>query len=68
LLFESTYDWGPAHNARRWNHEITLNLYAGGNTDRGPDWIVGFKGQASCADVECRDHQESVGLFLKVGQ
>jgi hypothetical protein len=68
LLFESTYDWGPSHNTRRWNHEITLNLYGGGNTDRGPDWIVGFKGQVSCGDVECKDRQESVGLFFKAGQ
>jgi hypothetical protein len=68
LLFESTYDWGPSQNARRWNHEVTLNLYSGGNRDRGPDWVVGFKGQVSCGDVECKDHQESVGLFFKAGQ
>lgn len=57
LIFESTYDWGPSSNARRWNHEVTLNFYSGGNRDRGPDWIVGFKGQVSCGDVECKDRQ-----------
>jgi len=67
LLFESTYDWGPSSNARRWNHEVTLNVYSGGNADRGPDWIVGFKGQVSCGDFECTDRRESVGLFLKAG-
>lgn len=68
LLFESTYDWGPSANSRRWNHEATLNVYTGGNKDRGPDWVVGFKGKVSCGDIECKDRDESVGLFLKVGQ
>jgi hypothetical protein len=68
LLFESTYDWGPSATPRRWNHDVVLNLYSGGDVDRGPDWVVGFKGQVSCGDVECKDRQESVGLFFKVGQ
>ncbi|WP_315830999.1 hypothetical protein [Bradyrhizobium prioriisuperbiae] len=68
LNFESTYDWGPSSTAKRWNHEMTLNIYGGGNTDRGPDWVVGIKGQVLCGDVKCNDREESVGLFLKVGQ
>jgi hypothetical protein len=66
LLFESTYDWGP-HSQQRWNHDVMLRLYTGGSTDRGPDWIFGLKGEVSCGDVECRDRQETVGLFLKSG-
>jgi hypothetical protein len=68
LSLESTYDWGPSSTARRWNHDVTLNIYRGGNSDRGPDWVLGLKGQVSCGDVQCNDHEESVGLFLKVGQ
>jgi hypothetical protein len=68
LLLESTYNWGSSANNRRWNHEATLRIASGGNTDRGPDWILGLKGQVSCGDVLCQDHQETVGLFLKVGQ
>jgi hypothetical protein len=66
LMFESTYDWG-LHTQRRWNHDVTLRVYAGGSSDRGPDWILGLKGEVSCGDVECKDRQETVGLFFKSG-
>jgi hypothetical protein len=67
LTFESTFDFG-FNTQRRFNHEAALRLVTGGNANRAPDWVLSLKGQASCSDALCKDHQESVGLFLKVGQ
>lgn len=66
LSFESSYDWGRTKGSR-WNHEATLNIWSGGNKDRGPDWVFGMKATAVCRDVLCKNHSETVGLFLKIG-
>jgi hypothetical protein len=64
--FESTIDVGRGTD-RRLRHEATLRLAAGGNPERSPDWVLSLKAKYECRDAFCRDHQESVGLFLNAG-
>lgn len=66
FTFESTYNFGRG-TPNRFNHEATLRLLAGGDPNRNPDWVLSLRGQLSCRDALCRDHQESVGLVFKVG-
>ena len=63
FTFESTYNVG-LNTTRRFNHEATLRLVTGGNADRSPDWVLSLKGQMTCRDALCKDHQENVGLFF----
>ena len=63
FTFESTYNVGR-NVPRRFNHEATLRLVSGGNPDRTPDWTLSLKGQVSCRDALCKDHEENVGLFF----
>lgn len=67
LTFESTYNFGRG-TERRLNHQATLRLLSGGNPNRAPDWTISLKAQYSCRDALCKDHQESIGLFLKAGE
>ena len=60
---ESTYNFGR-NTQQRFNHEATLRLLTGGNPDRGPDWTLSLKGQVSCRDGLCKDHDANVGLFF----
>ena len=66
FTFESTIDVGRGTD-RRLRHEATLRLAAGGNPERSPDWTLSLKAKYECRDILCRDHQESVGLFLNAG-
>lgn len=65
--FEATIDY-TANSTQRLRAETALRILSGGNPDRSPDWVLSLEGEASCRDVECRDHQQSVGLYFTAGK
>lgn len=65
--FETTIDY-TMHTTQRLHGEATLRLLTGGNPDRSPDWVLSLKAEASCRDVLCHDHQESVALYVTAGR
>ena len=63
FTFETTYHLGSKTD-RRLQHTANLRLLNGGNPNRSPDWVLSLKAGYSCRDILCKDHQESVGLYL----
>ncbi len=64
--FEATVDF-TLHTTQRLRSAATLRLLSGGNPDQSPDWVLSLQAQYACRDIECRDHQENVGLYFTAG-
>lgn len=61
--FEATVDF-TLTTMQRLHSAATLRLLSGGNPDKSPNWVLSLQAQYACRDFQCKDHQESVGLYF----